>query len=740
MNFKTLLGTALLSAGSLTLEIALTRVLSVLYVQSYVFLVLSVAVLGVSVGAALATLFPRLRAETALWASAAGLAAVLLTLSSIVTVGSPLWLMFVLTGTPYVGVGLALTSLFSRNAEDSTVLYGADLVGAGLGVVAALPLLNALGGLGGMLAAAALLGLSGVLLGQTRSSLLLTSLTALAVLSSLVFPWLHLDMERLATPKPILEQFSAGGDIVATRWNAFSRTDLVYRADRDAYYLYVDGGAGSLVPDAERPEQWSRDIGSFPFKADVPESAFIIGPGGGLDVALAWLHGVADITAVEVNRSSVQLVRDLGAYAGDVYAPPVKVAIDEGRSVLRRSGRDYDLVFLSQVITQAAEARGYALAENTLYTTNAFHDYLEHLSPTGQIVLKLYDELTLSRALFTALQTLMETGLTEAEATRHVLALLDTRATPPIPLLVVKKQALSREEAVRLARVAEASGYALLFVPGLLENPPLGALAAGREQLGDLIAAAAPTDLRPVSDDRPFFYQFERGLPRTLRPLVLVLELVSILGIVILVSVQRGLEPSLRTFPALFTALGFGFMAVEITLIQRTQLFLGRPALALSLVLGTLLLGGGAGSLLAGRLFKGRSWRGIFVSAVSVAAFLLVWNLAWPTLTNTFLAESLGTRAALTALSLLPLAFALGMPFPLALHWAGAAGEQQVALAWTVNGVASVMGGVAATALGVGVGFQTVGLVALGSYILAALYGALHRAGAGTFKASKGMR
>lgn len=711
------------------LEIVLTRVLSVLYLQSYVFLVLSVAVLGLSVGAALATLFPRLRdeAKVALWASLAGLAALILTLFSVVTMGSPLWLMFVLAGTPYVGVGLALTSLFSRNAGGSERLYGADLSGAGLGVLAALPLLNALGGLGGMLAAAAVLGLSSLLLGRSRLSLLLTGFTALAVLGGLAFPWFRLDMKKLATPKPILDQLDAGGDIVASRWNAFSRTDLVYRADRDTYYLYVDGGAGSLVPDVAQPSRWVQDIGSFPFNADMPESAFIIGPGGGLDVALARLNDVADITAVEVNGSSVHLVRDLSEDVGNIYGPSVKTIVDEGRSALRRSGRNYDLIFLSQVVTQAAEARGYALAENTLYTTEAFHDYLDHLSPTGQIVLKLYDELTLSRALFTALQTLSEEGLSEADATRHVFALLDTRATPPIPLLVVKKRALPREEAVRLARAAEASGYALLFVPGLLENPPFDALASGRTRLADLVATGAAVDLRPVSDDRPFFYNFEQGLPRALRPLVLGLGLVFLLGVIVL-PVQR-LEPPLRAAPAVFAALGFGFMTVEITLIQRTQLFLGHPVLALSLVLGTLLLAGGLGSLLAGRLFKERPWRGILVSSAWIVIALLVWSSVWPVLANALLEGSVGTRAALAALSLLPLALPLGMPFPLALRAVREAGERQVALAWTVNGITSLMGSVVATTLALVSGFQTVALVALGSYALVTLLslGALRR-------------
>ena len=691
---RVLVGTALLSAGSLLLEVASTRVLSVLYVQSYVFLLLSVAVLGIGLGAALATLLPSLRREATLplGSSLSALSAFALCVLLAITMGSPLWLIFTFALLPYVFVGLTLATLFSLRSQESPGLYWADLSGAGVGVVIAVPLIDTFGGLNASFIAAGLLSASTFLFfKRTHTSLGLSGLLVLSVMGQLAFSPFTLELRNLNTPKPILEHLRQGGEILETRWDAFARTDLVYRADQEAYYLYMDGGAGSLVPDATKPERWEGDIGSFPFVADAPASAFIVGPGGGLDVALALRGGVTDMTVVEVNGPSIELVRDLASYAGEVYGANVDVVSDEGRSVLRRSERDYDLIFLSQVVTQAAEARGYGLAENTLYTTEAFHDYLTHLTPEGQIVLKLYDELTLTRALLTAVQTLSETGLSESEAAGHMLALLDTSANPPIPLLIVKKRALNLEEAVRLARVAEARNYALLFVPDLIVNPPLDGLLSGKTSVDAIISEATSVDLRPVTDNRPFFYTFERGLPRALRPLVIGLVVITFLSGLVYLLTWRSLRPSLKISPLLFAALGFGFMLLEITLIQRTQLLLGHPTLTLSLVLGTLLLGGGTGSALAGRVFERPVW-GVFVVSSLTVLFWLLWNVTWPFLSAALLRQGVGVRATMIALSLVPLALVLGMPFPLLLCQVGKWSERQVALGWAVNGFMSVVG------------------------------------------------
>ncbi len=724
VNARALIATALLSAGALLLEIALARVLSVILVQSYVFLILSVAVLGMGIGAALAVLFSGLRAvnRLSLWLGLAAVSTVVLAVLIVMLVGYASWFLFVLAGIPYFFLGLVLAALFTWFSARSPLFYAFDLVGAGLAVVLSVPLLNWLGGLNGVLLAAVLLALAALVLSRSRRlATAVTILVLLIYLTQVFAPFMKLDMQRLSVAKPILEQFNTGAEIRKTRWDAFARTDLLYRADQDAYYLYIDGGAGSVVPDKSRPELWSRDIGSFPFFTDKPRSALLIGAGGGLDVALAQEAAVPDITVIEVNRASIDLVKELEPYAASLYAPPVTVLADEGRSALRRKQKSYDLIFLSQVMTQASEARGLVLAENKLYTTEAFYDYLNRLNNKGQIALKLYDELTLTRAFFTAVQTLAGTGLSEAEATRHLLALLDTRVNPPIPLLIIKKEAIDPDEAVRLARAAEERGYALLFIPGLLANPPLDALADGQINLKTIIKNATGVDLRPVSDDRPFFYQFAKGLPSFLQRLGWGLVALGGFGLIGWLALRSRLEPFLRPFPLVFALLGFGFMALEISLLQRTQLLLGHPTLALSLTLGVLLVGSGLGSLIAARLFKTRQRQGIWFASGMVVILWLAWTFLWPVLETNLQAQTVLARALLTGISILPIALFLGMPFPLSLRLVGERGMRQVAIAWSVNGVTSVMGSVAATSLALVFGFQSVVWVVALSYILVVL-------------------
>lgn len=726
-----LLVLALLSSGGLLYEIALTRVLSVLYFSTFSYLVLSLAILGLAAGAALAVLFPELRAS-AHWANWAALAAAAALLSSFIA-SSALphtlrYLLFPLAALPYLFLGLAVTAIFAWHSWSSTRLYLADLAGAGLGALLAVPAIDLLGGNGGVLSAAALLAVAALLLGPSRPLPLSAGLlcTVVFVLHA-AGAGIHIDPSQTAAPKPLREALRSGAEIEATRWDSFARSDLIRFPDLGRYVIYLDGAAGSLVPDASDPGSWLRDIGTLAFAVDPPEDAFLIGPGGGLDIALARAHEVRRIVAAEINSGAVELTRTLETHAGELYGPPTELVIDDGRSVLRRSQR-FDLILLSQVVSQAAEAKGLALAENGLYTVEAFNDYLDHLNPGGRIALKLYDELTLTRALLTALTALEERGIAPELGARHLFAALDTRASPPVPLLLVNAQPLSREGALDWARIAEARGFGLLLVPDLIAPPALAALNEGSAGMADIITGAGDVDLRPTRDDRPFFYQFERGVPRSLRPLFAATA--ALLAAVLALAAWRSRSATVerKLAPALFTALGAGFMLYEITVLQRTQLLIGHPTVALSVVLATLLLGAAAGSGLAGRVAAGAEYLWAARAAVAAAALGLIWLLLWPAAASAMAALPPVATVAGSALSLLPLALALGAPFPLALRKLGHQGPGEVAVAWTLNGVASVAGAVAATVLAVTLGFSFALTVAVIVYLLAAALAAtLHR-------------
>jgi hypothetical protein len=482
------------------------------------------------------------------------------------------------------------------------------------------------------------------------------------------------------------------------------------------------------MPPAESNDFLLRDIGLFPFATAQPERVFVVGPGGGLDVWSGLYAGAREIVAVEVNPASVSLVQDLADYNGDLYGQPeVRVIIDEGRSVLRRQNPDYDLISLSQVVTLAAERSGYALTENTIYTVEAFEDYLEHLRPDGQIAIKLYDEPTLTRALSTALAALRKRGLSDAEALHHIMVFLDPRAQPPVPLMLVRKTPFARDEALALGAVARQVGFVPLYLPEVWADPPLDGVEAGTTTFAQIIEQSE-SDISATTDDRPFFYQFERGIPDSLKPLLRALAAIFVAGGGLLAYAQRDVTPpSLRWGPVYFAALGIGFITVEIAIIQQTRLFLGHPSLAVTTVLALLLIGGGIGSGLAGRWAPPSRAATPAWPAFGVAILVLAWMLVWPPLSQHFLAAPRPARLLVVAVATLPLAVFMGMPFPLGLRSVGQAGERHVALAWAVNGVTTVVGSAGAVALAIVAGFSRVLVAGLAAYALAAAFAHIMR-------------
>jgi hypothetical protein len=730
-------GLALLSGSGLFLEISLTRLFSTLFFAPYVFAILSVAVLGIGLGAALATARPTWRspARLPLYLNLAGVSTLALLLTVVWTVSLDLrggLLLLVLL--PYLWVGLSLVSIFSANPSASASLYRADLWGAGGGAILAIPLLNGLGGLNSLLFAAALFGLAGLVIApRQRWSVALSGLALIGLLANLnpTTNWLKLDLAHSATAKPLTESLANGGRILHTRWDSFARTDLVDPSQGKPYELYLDGAAGSVMPPAGEVNLLRSDIGFFPFATGQPERVMVIGPGGGLDVLFALTAQAKNITAVEINPASVAIVEQMAVYHGNLYHQPgVRVIVGEGRSVLRREETQYDLIYLSQVVTLAAERSGYALTENTIYTVEAFADYLAHLQPGGQIAMKLYDELTLSRAMITAVTALQQTrGLSEAEALGHLAIFLDAKVSPPIPLLLIQEQPFSREDGLALAGVAAQVNFVPLFVPGVAGDPTLTALLAGETRLATLIAESA-FDISATTDDRPFFYQFERGVPASLRPLLAGLGAMLLLGLIGLGLSQRRLaEPVPRYAPLYFAALGLGFISLELAFLQQTRLFLGHPTLAVTTVLAVLLIGGGLGSgwLAQSSPKLGDRSPSVVLSRgwplpATIVGLVLLWLLGWPWLSDIFRAAPLPLRLLVVIGSLLPLALLMGVPFPLGLRRLTAypATERHLALAWTVNGIMTVVGSVLAIAGAMLIGFSGVLLVGAGAYAVAA--------------------
>jgi hypothetical protein len=600
----------------------------------------------------------------------------------------------------------------------------ADLIGAGLGALLAVPVMDAIGPINSILASVVIFCVAALVIYPGGKLFLRGAFVLLALIvfgSNVSLRWLSLDMASVPGDKPIQESLASGGKVVQTLWDSFARTDLVQTADGGPYRIYLDGAAGSVMPSAANNDFLLRDIGFFPFATSQPKRVLIIGPGAGLDVWFGLQSRASEIVAVEVNPGSVALVTNYGAYNGDLYRhPEVRVVVDEGRSVLRREDTRYDLIFLSQVVTLAAERTGYALTENTVYTVEAFRDYLAHLNPDGQIALKLYDEITLTRALSTVLAAFREQGLSDADALAHTAAFLDQSSDSPIPLLMIRSTPFTRDDSLVYGSIARQVGFRPLFLPGVLAEPPLDTVQDGRQTFTSIVETSQ-ADISPTTDDHPFFYQVERGIPNSLTPLLLgVVTATVVIGGVLVFTQRRSTPASLRWMPLYFAGLGIGFMMVEIALIQQTRLFIGPPTLAVTVVLAVLLIGGGIGSRLSELWIAPQVLSAL--PGMVVVVLLAAWMLLWPLLSQNFVGLPLVLRVGITTACLTPLALFMGMLFPIGLRFVGQIGDEQAALAWTLNGLTTVMGSVGAVTLASVIGFNSVLVVSITAYAFVSVY------------------
>lgn len=733
----------LLAAAGLAAELAWTRLAGLLFFGEAAFLVVSLAVAGLALGAAAGAARPAWLRRDAVAAAAmvggAALAAGAVAALALAGRGGPVATLALLLPA-FAALGLAFAGLFAGDPRHAPRIYAADLVGAATGAALSVPLLGRLGAPDALLAAGAAACAAGAVLGPSRPRLAASAL-AVALAVAVAAPGPGLDPARLATAKDVTRELARGGELLAVRWGSVGRSDLVRRGD-GAEVLYLDGGAGSLLPTPASAALWRGDPGRFAFEALRPRRVFVIGAGAGLEVTHALETGASEVLAAEVNGAGVDLARERLAALGAGGDPTGRAAgtpndpfddpraawrRDEARSVLRASGGGWNLIALSQAVTRTAEARGLALTENGLYTVEAMRAYLDATTPGGALAIEMYDELTLTRVLITVATALRESGRAagDAEALDHLIALLDPGTTPPTPLLLAFAEAPARDAVVAVARAAEARGLGLLHLPGLLENPPLADVAAGERTLASLVDAAGDVDLAPVRDAAPFFWSFERGVPRTLRRLLAVLGVVTaLLGPALIVARPRTgpAGGGTRVGVALAGLLGVAFLALELAVLSRTGLLLGHPAAALAVTLGGLLVGAGLGSAAARRRPEG--WGPIVAAALVAGAAAAVWTLAWPPLAATVAASGPATRAALAAATLLPLGVALGAPFPLLLRRlgtaAGADAPGTVARAWALNGLGSLLGGTGATALAHLLGFDVVLIAAAGTYLAAA--------------------
>ena len=713
------LGVGLVAAAVIGYEIGLVRLFSFLQHYHYTFLVVSGAVCGLGLGAALSAVLhvreERLHAHLGYWAVGCGVSMICGTYAIAQFPRMPLPLLVGIAGLPFIAAGAFLALAFRARHQQSQILYFWDLVGAALGILYVVPALEWLGGVGALLGAGVFaMAAAAFFWHRWIWTCPIILATGLAVYSTQQRELINLSALGEAADKPMFRALGAvrhRGEVKDTQWSAYARTDLVDRTGDTGLNLYVDGGAGSYMfrfpGDYRRLFFLRREAAFFPYYFSPRERALIIGPGGGADVLYALMTGWRQIEAVEINPEIAALVRSYGEYNGRLYdLEGVDLHIGDGRNYLERSRTHYDLIALPLVYAEAADLVGYALSENYLFTREAFAAYLDHLTEGGRLALVVHNHALMLRVVATLGALWEERGHEPSAVLDHLVVVNGTRGDPGRqeayrPLLLVQQQPYTARQLARLHAAMEELGLDAYFSPGRRERPALAALRGAT--LADFVAATA-LDISPTTDDRPFFYDATRGLDSKLTWLLGGALLTCALVMLVPLGAPNMRQRSASGPPllwALFAAgLGAGFMMVEIHLLQRFGLFLGYPTLTLAVALFGLLLGTGAGSLAGGwsRTLAHPQGLGLVGAAVGLICYLygflldsaLAGALAW----------SLPARVGLTLALVAPLGMLLGTCFPACLRLGGSQHAGLVPWLWAVNGFFSVLGSVGAVALG----------------------------------------
>lgn len=607
---EAIVAVALVSFCILAVEIALTRLFSVLFRAPYVFLIVSGAIGGLGAGG-LAAQWMRPRDEKLpQWITwlcitlAAALASPVLLLfvappGRALVADAETTVVILLPMLLFAVGGAALALLFRRYADHLGELYAWDLAAAAAAAPLSVLLLNHLGGINTPLllsalaaGAALILALRSRLAGATTASGVALA-AALALLgSNLAANWITLP--ALQPPagaksdpshdwwlrtKPLFAELADpfnSSRIVRTDWTAVSRTDVVHDPASDVYYIYTDGDVPTQMEPLEGDlasglAQYGNFIGLIPFAlqraaADQgqrgPREVMAIGSGGGLDVMLALGAGAERVDAVEINPSIPAIVRDprfQHTYAQVYKDPRVRLVVDEGRSFLQRAGR-YDVIYFACAKTATTQTSGVALLDNHLYTVEAFRQYRDHLQPGGIAALVTQEAHLIDRLFVTALTALRNQGVSRDQAPLH---LMTARVTdqgmamgPYRYILMMRRNPWSSEESRQAVQGLMGANLIPLFVPHLLRraasgeefNPdrPPGEVQRELEQLWSSRVPPGGIQLSAVTDDSPFY----ADIAKTLHPFLgQILIGVSVATILVFLLVGIGGRRMLRESP-----------------------------------------------------------------------------------------------------------------------------------------------------------------------------------------------
>ena len=687
----------------------------------------------------------------------------------------PLWLLliYLLLFIPFFCAANCICLAFLEYPQRLHRIYSFDLLGAGTGAIGIIGLLFLLAPMEALKLVSALGLLSALIaLWEFRAGTVWLKLALLYAMASLLLPG--------ATPQLRLSEFKGlsqalqvmGARQVDRRSSPLGLLSVVSSPTVPFRHvpglslntpagppaqlaIFTDGDGISAITRFEGKlasmEYLDHVTSALPYHLLDKPRVLILGAGGGADVLQALYQGASRIDAVELNPQVVALVNDEFAdFSGALFTHPrVSAHISEARGYIAGHVEEYDLVQLALLDSFSASSAGlYALSENYLYTVESVGEILDSLRPGGILAITRWIKLPPRDGLkifATAAAALERSGVAEPAQQMVMIRGWNTST------LLLSNRAFSAGQIDRLRKFSNQRWFDLVHYPGIEAGEAnrynqlqqAWYFNATRELLGterEQFYADYKFNIRPATDNRPYFFHFLkwRTLPEILKLkgqgglplleqgyLLLIVTLaqaaLASMALILLplwlgkIKAENGSGGHWRVVVYFFTV-GVSFMLIEIAFIQKFILFLSHPLYAVAVVLSAFLIFAGLGSAMSER-------RSTPVSrpVTGIVVLSLVYLFVLPPLFQWLMPLHDINKILISAVLIAPLAFLMGMPFPLGLSRVARHTAALIPWAWGVNGCASVLSAIFATILAIHAGFIVVVLLACVLYIVAAI-------------------
>ncbi len=679
----------------------------------------------------------------------------------------------IVIAVPFCFSGVVVTLALTRFPRRVNRLYAADLLGAGIGCIGFVVLLRWLDGPSTVIAVGALGAISALLFagGARNRQGLVASAAVVAVIGG--FAALNTISNNHGHPLAEIVWTKGTKDVPHDyeHWNSISRIVV----DGNARVPSVPAGFGmsSTLPASARVHQLVMNIDGAAatpltqyngnnedttfLRYDITNlgqylvhdgNVFVVGVGGGRDVLSALQFNQRSVTGLEMNGDILKTLNGrYGNFTGHLDRNPrVHLVNDEARSYLTRTKTKYNMIQISFIDTwAAAAASAYSLTENSLYTTDALKVFFDHLEPNGILEISRWYQIgnltqpyETYRVASLASQALKNEGVTDPR--NHVLiyhAPVNGYDTSAATILIRPHDPFSGSDLTTVAATADRLQFPAVLTPTVSTDPVFAGLV--RPAGPNSEAKRFDANIAPSTDGKPFFFQMAdlqtffggQGFRDDVvtRP-VLVLAILALVVIIlallfilapVLIATRRQAHRSMSSLYVYFAGIGLGFLIIEVSQLERLSIFLGQPTYSLTVVLFSLLVASGIGSMFAMRFRLRDRFRGVTVP-VMVVVVLVVYILLQPILIHWLSGAATPVRIAAAIGMLLPIGFFMGMPFSVGMRTATEIRpDAPTAFLWGINGATSVCASVVGILLAIFFGITTSFLVGIAAYGVATL-------------------